>query len=244
MKGPAENIDLSAGRNRLSLLEYVTIVESRFGNDRENRRGGGGWNHSTWCEWCACSATVITITMLKIFLGPFIDDGCCLRMWSSHHILLVECSSQQLNEMLDGWQRRVKKSFLGGGTVELLYEVLNSTASVHTGKTHSQIEPSTLPDCPTLQQALCKHFWSLQHVFSWKSRGYSLRSWRKVVYSVACNYNLATWQLVSGARSIDKQPTRCQIPPFIIYSYYFRWCPWVPPHSFPCWWFIKQFNKA
>ena len=115
MKGPAENIDLSAGRNRLSLLEYVTIVESRFGNDRENTRGAGGWNHSTWCEWCACSATVITITMLKIFLGPFIDDGCCLRMWSSHHILLVESSSQQLNEMLDGWQRRVKKSFLGGG---------------------------------------------------------------------------------------------------------------------------------
>lgn len=144
-----------------------------------------------------------------------------------------------------GWMtKKSEKVFFGGGTVELLYEVLNSTASVHTGKTHSQIEPSTLPDCPTLQQALCKHFWSLQHVFSWKSRGYSLRSWRKVVYSVACNYNLATWQLVSGARSIDKQPTRCQIPPFIIYSYYFRWCPWVPPHSFPCWWFIKQFNKA
>lgn len=81
--------------------------------------------------------------------------------------------------------------------VQLLDEMLNNTASAHTGKTHKQLEPSTLPDCPTLQQALCKHFWALQHVFSWKSRGYYSRSCRKVVYSAACNYNLATWQLVN-----------------------------------------------
>lgn len=34
-----KNIDLSTGRNRLSFQEYITIVESRFGNDRENTGG-------------------------------------------------------------------------------------------------------------------------------------------------------------------------------------------------------------
>lgn len=37
------------------------------------------------------NALVLTvIKMLRVFISPFIDDGCCLRMWSLHPILPVE----------------------------------------------------------------------------------------------------------------------------------------------------------
>lgn len=97
VKGPARNTDLSARRNRYSLRGYIMTVERGFSNDRENTRGK---NYSTWCEWCASSATVIKT--LRISISPFIADGCCLRMLSLYPIHSVEYSFTEARSNF-GW---------------------------------------------------------------------------------------------------------------------------------------------
>lgn len=138
-KRPVRNTDLRAGGNWFSLQEYITIVERGFGNDRENTRGG---NYTTWCEWCPRSATVIK--MLRISISPFIDDGCCLRMWSLHPILPVEYSFTDAQSNI-GWMTKMDgKAPRASASGQSLYQTLNNTVPVHT-------QHSTLPDYPTFR---------------------------------------------------------------------------------------------
>ncbi len=83
--------------------------------------------------------------MLRISISPFVDDGCCLRMWSLHPILPVEYSFTEAQSNI-GWMTKMDEKSSSGLSIwaELLYQILKNTVTVHTER-HTQIGHSTHP---------------------------------------------------------------------------------------------------